>query len=213
MQMKLNRQLRYALVIGLLVPAVAARCGGSDTAELLSDGDVSGSAGEFRALNYPITSDNYRKWLQAQSVLDTLDDFGPEVSLNPRKLTADDIDGVVETLEDRPDARAAIEGSGLTVRDYVLTTVALAQTWDAANTPDARFSSLPRENREWIGRQGSGESPIRTRPRARILDDSDTDTDTDTDTDSDTDSDSEDSDDSDRKRSKRGRGRDSDSDS
>lgn len=198
--MKTLRRLRYALVTGLFASLVAARCGATpDTAELLSGGAVTSDSAAFRALDYPITSDNYRKWLQAQSALDSVE-VDPRLRIRPRKLTGPDIDRVVETLGDQPAARAAIESSGLSVRDYVLTTVALAQSWDAVNRPRASLAGIPSENIEWMRRQAADDPEVRERPRARILDD-------------DSDTDSEDSDDSDRKRRKNRNGRDSDSDS
>lgn len=198
--MKTPRRLQYALVIGFFASLVAAKCGGKpDTAGLLSGGEVTSDSAAFRALDYPITSDNYRKWLQAQSALDSVD-VDPKLRISPRKLTGPDIDRVIETLEARPAARAAIESSGLSVRDYVLTTIALAQSWDAVNRPRADLTGIPSENIEWMRRQAADDPVVRERPRARILDD-------------DSDTDSEDSDDSDRKRRKHRNGRDSDSDS
>lgn len=196
--MTMPRPLQCTLALSMAFTLVAAKCGGKpDTAALLAGGEVTSDTGEFRALNHQITSDNYKKWLVAQAALDSVD-VDPALRVNPRRLTAPDIDRVVETLEEREAARAAIERSGLSVREYVLTTIALAQSWDAVNRPGVRFSGLPPENVAWLRTQTIDDPVVRTRPRARILDDSD----------------SEDSDDSDRKKRKKHRnGRDSDSDS
>lgn len=195
------RLLQSTLVAAFAMALVAAKCGGKpDTAELLSGGEVTSDSGAMRALNHPISSDSYKKWLLAQNALDSVN-VDPKLRLNPRRLTAPDIDRVVASLEEQPTARAAIERSSLSVRDYVLTTIALSQSWDAVNRPGVRYSGLAPENVEWMRQQAVDDPVIRGRPRARILDD-------------DSDSDSEDSDDSDRKKKeKRRNGRGSDSDS
>lgn len=198
--MRTPRLLQSTLVAAFAMMLVAATCDGKpDTAQLLSGGEVTSDSSAIRALNHPISSESYKKWLVAQSALDSVH-VDPKLRLNPRRLTAPDIDRVVESLEAQPTPRAAIEGAGLSVRDYVLTTIALSQSWDAVNRPGARFSGLAPENVEWMRRQAADDPGIRGRPRARILDDSD--------------SDSEDSDDSDRKKKSKNRnGKDSDSDS
>jgi hypothetical protein len=185
------------VVLGLVLPA----CGEPSTEELLSGGEVA-SDSAYRVLDYPLTSDNYTKWLAAQSALDSAD-VNPRMRLDPRRLRGHEVDGVVEALEQDTLARAAIESSGLSVRDYVLTTIALAQSWDAVNAPGGGLTGVPAGNVAWL-RQRSSDAErsaegvvdagvIRARPRARILDDSD----------SDSDSDHRDSD-SDKKRRKKG---------
>lgn len=187
-----------ALVLGLALPVAAAKCGG-DSAQLVG-GEVVGSDSltAYRAVDYKLTSENYRRWLQAQSALDSVN-VDARVRLNTRRLTDDDIDSVVEELQAHKTARPAIESSGLSVKDYVLTTIALAQSWDAVKTPGERFRNVPQENVAFL-RRGVDDSVVRTRPRARILDD---------DSDGDSDSDSE----SDRDKRKKHKGRGSDSDS
>lgn len=187
-----------ALVIGLTLPLMAAKCG-SDRTEFVG-GEVVGDSVAFRALNYQLTSDNYRLWRQAQRALDSVN-VDARIRIDSHRLTEDDVDRVVKELETDESARTAIESVGMSARDYVLTTIALAQSWDAVNRPRERFTAVPRENIEFLRRRTADDSGIRTRPRARFLDDSD--------------SDSEDSDDSEgRRRERRDRGgRDSERDS
>ena len=79
-------------------------------------------------VNFRLTNANYAQWEQAQRFLDAL----------PRSTFAsasgaggNAIDRAVATLEASPRARTAIERTGLTVRDFVLETVALAQAAEA----------------------------------------------------------------------------------
>lgn len=169
-------------IIAVLIVATTAACGkDSDTREFLSEGNVAVDSSEFRAVDYSITSDNYKRWLAAQAALDSVD-IDAELRLDPRRATADDVDRVVRDLRQHPTAREAIERSGLSVRDYVLTSIALAQSWDAVNTPDQRFPGVPAENVTWLRAQAVSDPVVQTRPRVRILEDDD---DSDSDSDSD----------------------------
>src|SRR3954452_16676185 len=75
-------------------------------------------------VDFRLTDANYSQWEQAQRFLDALPRSAfaapPSASGNP-------IDNAVATLESSPRARTAIERTGLTVRDFVMETVALAQ--------------------------------------------------------------------------------------
>lgn len=191
------RSLASLLAVAITVPLMAAKCGyanpsGESGGEVISD-----SLRAYQAVDYPLTSDNYNKWIRAENALDSVN-VDATVRRSARELTDEDIDDLVESLEKQPSARAAIESSGLSVRNYVLTTIALAQSWDAVNSTTVRFTGMPPENVEFLRRQAAEDPAVRARPRARFLE-------------GDADSDSEDSDN--RKKKKRRGGKDSDSDS
>jgi hypothetical protein len=190
---KLLRLLSPAFGLALALPLLAA-CG--DRSEV-AGGEVLGDS--VIALDHELTSDNYTKWRRAQDALDSAN-VDLKVRLDSRRATAADIDRAIEAIEEQDEARRTIESVGFGVRDFVLTTLALAQSWDAVNRPSVRISGLRPENVEFLRQQAAEDPRVRTRPRARVLDD---------------DSDDDDSDDSDRRRGRnRGRGgRDSDSDS
>jgi hypothetical protein len=191
MRMLLMRSTALALPLGMLL--VAANC--DDGRTELSGGEVLSDTTVYRAVDYPLTSENYKRWLRTQSALDSVG-VDQRLRIDARQATEEDIDRVVESLESQPKARAAIESADWSARDYVLTTVALAQSWDAVNRPSVRFTGLRSENVEFLRRQSIEDTAVRTRPRAVFLDNSDTD-----------------SEDSDRKPKRKKGGKDSDSDS
>ena len=180
-----------ALLVILLPLALAAKCGDEDAAKFnLTGGEVTDTT-SYQGIDYPLTSDNYRKWTVATAALDSMG-IDQSVRLRARSVTDDGVDSVVKSLEARPDARAAIEGADLSVRDYVLTTIALAQSWDAVNTPGLRVAGLPERNIEFLRLQGANDTAAaRVRPRAVFLDDSDSDSDSRSSVDSDSESDSD----------------------
>ena len=178
----------FAIAAIQLASAAIIACGGSSNTEE-SGGEVL-SDSTYRGLDYVVTSDQYRQWLRAQAALDTVD-VGTPVRIDVRRASEADIERVVTALDGRPAARQAIEQSGMKVRDFVLTTVALAQSWDAVNQPERGLIDVPRANIELMSRE-----PTNARPRARVIDDSDSDSDSDS-----------------RKKVKEKKGRGSDSDS
>lgn len=138
-----------AVLLGSLLLA------GCDRAEGLTDGDVTRTdvagdvatdSSEFPALGYEITSERYRQWLLAQRALDQIPGLELE-GVRLRGFREDDMDRVEDQLEDDPRAKVAIQGAGMTVRDYVRTSVALEQSMAAAaGALPIRASELPREN-------------------------------------------------------------------
>src|SRR4051794_7898178 len=91
-------------------------------------------------VDYRLTDANYSQWEQAQRFLDALPRSAfaaaPSASGNA-------IDRAVATLEASPRARTAIERTGLSVRDFVLETVALAQATEAGAGKPPRGSTVP----------------------------------------------------------------------
>lgn len=172
---------RLALVAVVLV-ALAAACGDDADRTELTGGDVVQDTVSYQGLDYDLTSENYRRWLAANDALDSAR-IEPAVRLDPRAATDDDIDAAVKALEADERATTAIRGADISVRDYVLTSVALAQSWDAIDRPN-RVSGIPVENVSFLRTQDTGDQAIRTRPTARIIGDSDSDSDSEADSDS-----------------------------
>src|SRR5688500_16414849 len=152
----------------LLPAALVCACDNDVVSE--SDGDVLTDSA-YQAIDYTLTSDNYNKWLVAQQALDSAG-IRPAERIDVRSVSDDDIDRVTRSLESQPPAKVAIEGAGLSVRDFVLTTIALAQSWDAVNGPSARVLGARPENLDFLRTQGAGDSIFRTRPGAAFIDDS-----------------------------------------
>lgn len=171
----------------LLLPWVIVLGSCDRRIENVSGGDVL-SDGSYEAIEYTLTSDNYNKWLVAQR---SLDSAGIRMSerIDIRGVTGEDIDRVTESLQSQPSARTAIEGAGMSVRDFVLTTVALAQSWDAVNGPSTRVLDARPENLDFLRTQAATDGAMRTRPGARIIDDAPAVGGADSDSDSDSDSD------------------------
>jgi hypothetical protein len=187
---KLLRLLSRAFVLAVALPLLAVNC--KDRSGV-AGGEVVGDS--VIALDHELTSDNYTKWRHAQDALDSAN-VDLKVRLDSRRSTAADIERAIEAIEAQPEARRAIESVGQSVRNFVLTTVALAQSWDAVNRPNVPIVGLRPDNVEFLRLRAAEDPRVRSRPSTRVIDD-----------------DSDDGD-SDRRRGKRrGRGRGSDSDS
>ena len=179
-----------ALVAALGLAVTGANCG-NDRPEV-SEGDVLRSDSAYRGIDYTVSSEAYKKWLLADAALERASVSNP-VRLDLRRVTDDDVDRVVKSLEAQPQAVTAIESAELDVRDYVLTTIALAQSWDAVNGAPGQVTGLSPTTLALM----RTEAPLQTRPSARFIDDGDSDSDSDGD--------------SERKREARDDDRDSDS--
>jgi len=118
------------LVLLLAITAACGRQGGSanggvDTALLTADGGDVVLVGGGR-LPYEITSDRYGAWEAARRAL-RAQKISLTMRLDPLQVKQADIDKAVGFFERNGQGRRAIEGAGLSVRDYVLTTIALEQ--------------------------------------------------------------------------------------
>ena len=108
-----------------------AAAGAVDTATLSRPGgDVLLDAGG--RIPYEITSDRYREWEAARRALRAAK-ISLTMRLDPLHVSQSDIDRAVNFFEGNGRARRAIEGAGISVRDYVLTTIALEQQMAVAN--------------------------------------------------------------------------------
>ena len=114
----------------VLVSALALLACGDDVKWTQSAGSVGDST--YRVLDYDVTSERYRQWVAAHRALDGVE-IGEPVSVDLRNLRDEDIERVTQSLETHAAARTAIEGVGMRVEDFVLTTIALAQPWAEEN--------------------------------------------------------------------------------
>lgn len=102
-------------------------------------------------VDYRLTDENFAKWEIAQRNLDRL----PRSAFpaENRGGSGNVIDRAVARLESSPRARTTIEATGLTVRDFVLQTVALAQATEAAQGGRVAGAGLvPPENFRFVER-------------------------------------------------------------
>jgi len=101
-------------------------------------------------VDYVLTEDNFARWEDAQSYLDAL----PRSALPPEAGTGGNaVDRAVARLEASPRARTAIERTGLSVRDFVLETIALAQATEAEQTGRSTSATpIPAANFQFVQR-------------------------------------------------------------
>jgi hypothetical protein len=103
-------------------------------------------------VSYSLTESNYARWEQAQGYLDALPRSAfPSASIGQGNA----IDRAVETLESSPYTRTSIERTGLSVRDFVLETVALAQAAEASAGKPPAGVTVPPENIQFVQRYQS----------------------------------------------------------
>jgi hypothetical protein len=103
-------------------------------------------------LPYEITSERYRDWEKARRALRAAK-IGLTLQVDPMRVGQADIQRAVSYFERNGRARRLIEDSGLSVRDYVLTTIALEQQmavasgrWSRRETPRAPRIVVPTES-------------------------------------------------------------------
>jgi hypothetical protein len=112
-------------------------------------------------VDFRLTDENYAQWERAQQFLDAL----PRSALPASSGGGGNaIDRAVARLESSPRARTAIERTGLSVRDFVLATIALAQATEAAETGKA--TPVSPENFQFVQRYRS--RILRARAQARL---------------------------------------------
>lgn len=96
-----------------------------------STGEVSLTDGE--TLSFTITSERYKAWDAAKEGLDSRIVSRYGAILQPGSPSRRNIEKAVRYLESEPAAKAAIERAGMSVRDFVVTTVALEQEMKLAS--------------------------------------------------------------------------------
>lgn len=171
----MTRRRRLAAAGGLLALSLLACTRTKDTSSLTSDtaslaGDVSmdvaTSGTVFHGVKYPLTSENYRKWLVAQAALDSLPEPAAMPRVDLRDPTDDDIDRTVNFLAQQDAERRAIERSGLSVKDFVLTSIALGQAFHFSKDP-----LVPAENRVFVATNRPEIATVRAARDFHVLDD------------------------------------------
>lgn len=173
-----DRRMRTVLV-SLLACAALTACGGGGDARTLSadsaSGDVpadSAMAGlVYRGEKYPLTSDNYRRWLVAQAALDSLPAPADVPRIDVNAASDEQIDRTIDFLSRQDGERRAIEGSGLSVKDFVLTSVALGRMVRAS----ARGGDALADARGFAGIDPEAVRRAQDHGRFRIVDDEDDD--------------------------------------
>jgi hypothetical protein len=104
-------------------------------------------------VDFRINDDNFGRWEEAQSNLEEL----PRSALPAKSPPGGNVvDRAVARLESSPYTRTAIERTGLSVREFVLETIALAQATEVARTGKSLSrGSIPRENFQFVQRYTS----------------------------------------------------------
>ena len=124
------RQTR-AILLGLILAGACNR--GRDEPIRLPDGSMLSSAGgevelaDGSQMKFMITSERYKQWEAAKSGLNSSVTARFGTLLRPESPTQQTIERAVAYLETTPVSRQAIERTGMSVRDFVLMTVALEQ--------------------------------------------------------------------------------------
>lgn len=114
-------------------------------------------------VDFRLTDESYEQWERAQRFLDAL----PRSAFPaPPSGGGNPIDNAVATLESSPRARTAIERTGLSVREFVLETIALAQAMAAESGQPANGANVPAENVRFIQRYRSRIVQARAASRA-----------------------------------------------
>jgi len=150
--------VRYSLLAGLiLVSAVGCKrdndrfATATGTSAFLDDASPEAREALSIQVDYRLTDESFAKWEIAQRNLDRL----PRSAFpaESRGGGGDVIDRAVARLESSPRARTTIEATGLTVRDFVLQTLALAQATEAAQGGRvAGAGVVPPENFRFVER-------------------------------------------------------------
>jgi hypothetical protein len=104
-------------------------------------------------VDFRINDDNFGRWEEAQSNLEAL----PRSALPAKSPPGGNVvDRAVARLESSPYTRTAIERTGLSVREFILETIALAQATEVARTGKSLSrGSIPRENFQFVQRYSS----------------------------------------------------------
>jgi hypothetical protein len=131
------------VVVSIAFFLCAAGCRKADSNSDAAGGFLANASDEAKeALSAPVSfalnEDNFAKWEIAES---NLDGIPPSELSAAARSGGSAIDRAVARLESSPRAKRAIESAGLSVRDFVLETVALAQAVQASQTGRSTVAS------------------------------------------------------------------------
>lgn len=101
-------------------------------------------------VDFRLTEDNFARWEEAQNNLEDL----PRTAMQSGVASGRNaIERAVTRLESSPRARRAIERTGLSVRDFVLETIALAQASEVVETGKSTAATpIPADNFQFVQR-------------------------------------------------------------
>ena len=141
--------MRHLLVISFVVSLAACDPGGrSDAgASLLSESGGEVALADGNSFDFRITSEKYKQWDAAQRGISKRIAARFGAILRPNAPTERSIASAVTYLEGQPAARQAIETAGMSVREFVVMTVALEQEMRLASreTREPTPASAPYE--------------------------------------------------------------------
>src|SRR5438128_1567658 len=135
--------MRYAsVVLGAILVAGLLGCkrkdSASDDAGFLANASAEAKDALSAPVDFQLNEDNFAKWEIAERNLDAVP--ASEFAAAPVQ-GGSAVDRAVTRLESSPRARRAIEAAGLSVRDFVLETVALAQAVQASQLGRSTIAS------------------------------------------------------------------------
>src|SRR2546423_15333728 len=124
-----------SVALGLVVFAAMTGCkrdsSSDDNTGFLANASPEARAALSAPVSYELNEDNFARWEIAEQNLDRL----PATEFaSARPSGGSPVDRAVARLESSPRAKRAIESAGITVRDFVLEPVALAQAVQASQT-------------------------------------------------------------------------------
>lgn len=146
----------------------------ADSLGFAASGGVRADSGAvpMRVSDYRLTRPGVNSWRGAQRSLAAMQDDTTFVPVRTDGEISDaEVDRLVRDLEDRPESRRAIEQSGLSVRDYVLTTLALERAERARASSEAvARRSLPIGNLDLASEYAGDLRNTRGTPGFHIVD-------------------------------------------
>lgn len=167
-----TRLIRHrAQTVVLLGALTAAACGNDDRQAKLDSagGNIALNERVAEVLDVPVSAERLEQWQRAEQTLAQSGDSAPLVRINSRSLTDRDVDKAVARLDGDAPAKRAIESSGMSVRDFVLTTLAIANAMDAAGGPNApAFRGALAQNVELVRRNEAAIRRVRETSRVRV---------------------------------------------
>ena len=137
----LVKVMQTSLIAACAVAIGGAACGDRDR-DLVASADAGQDSLSLTApaFEHDVTSEDYRRWLVAEEALARVSGFRLADGIALESATDADVDRVADALEKNEPVRLAIESSGLSVEDYVKTTVALEQALYASRPSVPRAS-------------------------------------------------------------------------
>ena len=101
-------------------------------------------------VDFRLTEDNFARWEEAQNNLEGLPRSAFQSGVASGRSA---VDRAIARLESSPRARRAIESAGLSVRDFVLETIALAQASEVVETGKSTSATpVPSDNYQFVQR-------------------------------------------------------------